>query len=198
MDKGVMRYDLINHLISRFGYKSYLEIGCKDNECFNAVVCEDKVGVDPVSGGNVRATSDEFFAKCGAMKWDCVFVDGLHECQQVNRDITNALKHLNPGGSIVLHDCSPRQELDQLYPFPGLLNEWNGDVWRCTALWRTYGHVDIATGDFDQGCGVIRVRPNTQRWQLDESYLALPWKYLEDNRCSLLRLKTLAELKEWL
>ena len=51
-------------------------------------------------------TSDEFF-ELNNEKFDFVFVDGL-EHDQVRRDVENALRCLNPGGYIALHDMLPR------------------------------------------------------------------------------------------
>ena len=42
------RYDLINKVIKKFGFKKYLEIGvCVPSDCFDMIEVEDKVGVDP-------------------------------------------------------------------------------------------------------------------------------------------------------
>ena len=57
------RLDIVQRYYRKKKYKSYLEIGCFDDELFGHVNCEIKVGVDPVSGGTVRATSDNFFKK---------------------------------------------------------------------------------------------------------------------------------------
>ena len=52
---------IIQDTISRENYKSYLEIGCYNNELFNDINCQKKIGVDPFSGGTIRETSDVFF-----------------------------------------------------------------------------------------------------------------------------------------
>ena len=70
------RLDLINHIIKKNNYKQYLEIGCHNDEVFNKIEI-DKIGIDPISGGNFRGTSDEFFEK-NQKKFDCIFIDGLH------------------------------------------------------------------------------------------------------------------------
>ena len=74
-------------MIENKNYKKYLEIGCHNDEVFNKISIE-KIGVDPVSGGNFRGTSDEFFKK-NKSNFDCIFIDGLHEYKQVKRDILN-------------------------------------------------------------------------------------------------------------
>ena len=54
---------IVQNTINRKEYKSYLEIGCFDNELFDHINCENKVGVDPYSGGTIRKASDDFFFK---------------------------------------------------------------------------------------------------------------------------------------
>ena len=71
------RQFIVQDIIKRKNYKSYLEIGCFDDELFNFVNCEKKIGVDPVVGGNIRKTSDDYFKDCNE-KFDCIFIDGLH------------------------------------------------------------------------------------------------------------------------
>ena len=52
------RLEIIQNIIEKKKFKKYLEIGCFDDELFNFIKCEKKIGVDPVSGGTIRATSD--------------------------------------------------------------------------------------------------------------------------------------------
>ena len=59
--KFITRVDLIKKIIEIKNFSSYLEIGCDDNKVFSQITINDKVGVDPVSGGNFRGTSDLFF-----------------------------------------------------------------------------------------------------------------------------------------
>ena len=59
--KYPQRYDIIKKIIEKKKYSSYLEIGCFEDETFNKINIDKKVGVDPNSGGNVRLTSDNFF-----------------------------------------------------------------------------------------------------------------------------------------
>ena len=55
------RSDIIQSVIDHKNFKSYLEIGCDNDLNFNKIKIQTKLGVDPVSGGNIRKTSDEFF-----------------------------------------------------------------------------------------------------------------------------------------
>ena len=55
-------YLIINKIIAK-KLQSYLEIGCYKDENFREIKIAKKVGVDPVSGGTIRDTSDNFFLK---------------------------------------------------------------------------------------------------------------------------------------
>lgn len=109
------RSDIIQKIIDYKNYKSYLEVRCDDDLNFNQIKIETKVGVDPINGGNIRKTSDEFFLE-NKISFDCIFIDGLHEYDQVKKDINNSLNHLNDGGIIFVHDCLPRSFFEQAVP----------------------------------------------------------------------------------
>ena len=79
------RWELINTIIKNNNYSSYLEIGCFNNECFDEINDIKKIGVDPLKGGTIRKTSDEFF-RVNKEKFDIIFIDGLHEYKQIKRD----------------------------------------------------------------------------------------------------------------
>ena len=55
------RIEIVQKIIDFKRFKKYLEIGTFKDELFSQVRCEQKIGVDPVSGGNIRKTSNEFF-----------------------------------------------------------------------------------------------------------------------------------------
>lgn len=160
--------EIINTLIRKYGYATYLEIGVHTNaHCFNHIVAPYKTGVDPgYENPNERydykLESDEFFAsvKTGRtefptdMKWDLIFIDGLHLAEQVERDIINSLEHLSEGGTIVMHDCSPpseiiaREEYHPDWPHPG---EWCGTTWKAFYKFRT-------------------TRPDLRMWCVNDDY----------------------------
>ena len=151
------RLFIVQDLIDKKNFKKYLEIGCFDDELFNHIKCEKKVGVDPVSGGNVRETSDEFFKKNNE-NFDCIFIDGLHEYSQVKKDIENSLKFLNQDGIILLHDCLPNNYFEQATP--RCQWTWNGDVWKAIVECRGKADIDVYTIYADHGIGVIFKRTN--------------------------------------
>ena len=156
--------EIVQDTINRKKYKSYLEIGCFDNDLFNHVNCRKKVGVDPYSGGTLRKTSDDFFLKNEEI-FDCIFIDGLHYYQQVKKDITNSIKSLNQNGVIFVHDCLPNNVYDQAVPRCKYI--WNGDVWKAIVELRTFDYVNTYTCYADLGIGVILKNKNKNKLKLD-------------------------------
>jgi len=149
------RIACINLLCATSQSKSYLEIGCASNDCFDSVITKTKVGVDPERGGTHRLTSDEFFSKIGNKKFDIVFIDGLHIYEQVRRDVVNALKHVSAGSWIVLHDMFPRNWLEE--HVPRISDIWLGDVWKIAFELARSPDVDFKILSIDYGVGVMRI-----------------------------------------
>lgn len=158
------RIDIINALIKKNNFKSYLEIGVRNpNDCFNQINCELKQGVDPGIESHSRVTfnltSDEFFSIINT-SYDIIFIDGLHLAEQVERDIVNSLSILNENGMIVLHDCNPpdiyhaREDYRDNSTPAGVF--WNGTVWK--AVVRVRSEIDgiyTSVVDTDWGVGII-------------------------------------------
>ena len=151
------RCQIIQETILRKNYKTYLEIGCLNDEVFSNIKIAKKIGVDPVSGGTIRDTSDNFFKKNNKM-FDIIFIDGLHEYDQVKKDINNSLLFLNDDGVIFLHDCMPMRFIHQAVPRAHV--RWNGDVWKNIVESRTRSEIDTYVVYADQGIGMILKRPN--------------------------------------
>jgi hypothetical protein len=149
------RTHLVAALIEAFGFKSYLEIGCRKDETFAVIKCDKKVGVDPIEGGTHRMTSDEFFAQ-NTDKFDIIFIDGDHHHDQVFRDIISALGCLTLNGIIVMHDCSPPDADHE-----GKRNWKCGTAWRAFAVLRQDLNLDMITADWDYGSGIIRMKNNS-------------------------------------
>lgn len=160
--------EIINKLVRDNSYKSYLEIGISSGNTFKEVICDVKDGVDPhgdrsnpevVSFVTYPYTSDEFFEKYINKKYDIVFIDGLHHCNQVLRDVYNSIVNLNSGGIILLHDTKPYTELMQRNPQPdevAMGGIWTGDVWKAVAKFRSKETNFICeTINFDLGLSFI-------------------------------------------
>ena len=65
------RIKIIQKIIDTEKYKNYLEVGCDNDENFSKIKIEKKTGVDPLRGGTIRTTSDEFF-KINNDKYDLI------------------------------------------------------------------------------------------------------------------------------
>lgn len=167
------RTDIINYLINKNNFTHYLEIGL-DNPYsnFHYIKCATKLSVDPYfkeDHGQFdtkltpeldelmsiylthKMTSDEFFAQ-NVMKFDLIFIDGLHTKEQVARDIYNSLCALKPNGKIVVHDCLPLCEEHQL--IPRCMQNWTGDVWKAIPELKVQ-NILYHTVDTDWGCCII-------------------------------------------
>lgn len=162
--KDIFRWDLIQYIIDKYSFDNYLEIGCDKNQSFSKINVKNKVGVDPVSGGTIRDTSDNFF-KINKDKFDIIFIDGLHHYDQVSRDIKNSLKILNQNGFILIHDCLPRSIAHQA--IPRYRGSWNGDVWKSIVEMRTLENIETYTCQIDFGVGVIKNTKNSDILKID-------------------------------
>jgi hypothetical protein len=153
----IFRWDLIQHIINKYNYTSYLEIGCDKDQSFSRIKINKKIGVDPISGGTIRDTSDNFFIN-NKDKFDIIFIDGLHHYEQVIKDVYNSLDILNDNGHILIHDCLPRTIAHQA--IPRYRGSWNGDVWKSIVELRTKSNLEVFTCEIDFGVGVIRKKNN--------------------------------------
>ena len=187
------RWDLIEYLIKKNNYKNYLEIGCDKNQLFSKVNIDNKIGVDPVSGGNVRKTSDDFF-KENKSSFDIVFIDGLHTYEQVKRDILNSVNFLLDEGIILVHDCMPDSLGKQAVPRYKM--QWNGNVWKAIVDLRQQENLEIYTCEIDQGIGVISKKKNTSILKLDKPINKLKFKDYYNNYKEYMRIISLEEFKK--
>lgn len=195
-DWDVYRYDIINHLIKKFNYINYLEIGVNDGTCIRKINAVHKDGVDPgiettnPPEVNYPITSDDFFKLISGydIKYDIIFIDGLHYDYQVYTDIRNALSHLQPNGTIVCHDMNPKWEITQRKT--GVVGTWNGDCWKAWVRLRAeLQDYYMEVVDTDHGVGIIR--PGHQQIiELPCNFNNLQFKHLSDNRINLLNLIT--------
>lgn len=161
--------EVINTLIKDHELFSYLEIGVRRKEDnFNLIRCERKTGVDP--DPNSRATfimtSDEFFAQ-NTKKYDLIFIDGLHEETQVDRDIENSLNSLTETGFIVIHDVYPTDEIHAAYPRIKS-GTWQGTTWKSAFKLNERDGVDFYTLPFDSGILIL--------WKSDKKGKKIPFE----------------------
>ena len=162
--KDYFRWDLIDYLIQKNSFENYLEIGCDKNQSFSKIKIYNKIGVDPIEGGTIRSTSDQFFDQ-NKNNFDIIFIDGLHHYSQVLKDINNSLKILNKNGFILVHDCLPRSLAQQAVP--RYRASWNGDVWKAIVELRTKNNLNIFTSQIDFGVAIIQISENKKQLKLD-------------------------------
>jgi len=171
-DKLIMRYDIINSLIKKNNYKSYLEIGVRiPDNCFDLIECETKHGVDPMVEVDYpvtfKLTSDDFFDQ-NTNTYDIIFIDGLHLDYQVEKDIINSLKILNDGGTIVLHDCNPPDVYHQRENYYDITTPanwgWTGTVWKAVVKVKSeIDNIDLCVVDTDYGVGILQKSNNSNK-----------------------------------
>lgn len=182
------RSDVINYLINKRNYKSYLEIGLDHPDSnYNLINCEHKVSVDPYLDPeswlkesmvddrlpdfitNVlthRLKSDDYFNNYSDT-FDLIFIDGLHKESQVGRDIINAAAHLNRGGVILVHDCLPKYEINNVYP--RVWDWFNGDGWKAVLQISYELNISFRVLDINEGIGIFEYQP-----QLENIFIPYP------------------------
>jgi len=193
------RTDIINTLIQKYEYKSYLEVGTQDpTSNFDKINVKHKISIDPFPQGEVTfiGTSDEYFENISDdVKFDIIFIDGLHHDDQVLKDIENSLKHLSDNGIIVCHDCLPTTELMQARDDHG--REWTGDVWKAIAELRVERiDLDIKVVDTDYGCGIIRRGTNIPYEPYVQNYKN--YSYFNSDKSRMLNVISPEQFIQWI
>ena len=110
-------------------------------------------------------TSDEFFTKNNHLKFDVIFIDGLHEYEQCQRDCINSMKYLNEGGIIFFHDFLPRSIYEEKVPRKQIA--WTGDVWKVAVELNNSINVELKIINIDHGVGVLKLKKNFQYKKMD-------------------------------
>ena len=187
---------IINYLIERFNYESYLEIGVQHKATFDRVKCKKKIGIDPnpVFRADYVMTSNEFFEQ-NKEHFDIVFIDGFHEFKQARLDIFHSVQVLNLNGTIVVHDCNPTSE--QMQRVPRKAKQWTGDTWKAFVYFRKNPFLYMFTVDTDYGVGIIRIRKGN-KLLVEVPEKELTYDNLEKNRKEWLNLVSVNEWKELL
>ena len=186
------RWELINEYIHKYNFKSFLEIGHDKGETFGHIEIDLKESVDPnvTTNPTYIMSSDDFF-EAYDNHYDIIFIDGLHEHSQVARDIDNALLHLNQGGVIILHDCNPITEMQQVhsYSYPGGI--WTGDCWKAFVKYRYILNYEMYVWNYDFGCGVIdtNIKKSTDTSTLPHIMAKMNYDGLNAHRMEWLNLQ---------
>jgi hypothetical protein len=162
------RTELLNALVAKYGYQSYLEIGVRDPRLnFDKVEAPQKLGCDPRPTrhrpGVAQMPSNEFFETVEGV-WQLIFVDGDHSAAQSWTDIQNAVARLAPGGTVVVHDVNPLEASHQgahYVPTPANPDGYfMGEVWRswlrARMLWPSLTVIVRDDLDSPADCGIIQ------------------------------------------
>jgi len=190
----VERTDIINALIKKNEYINYLEIGVHDGNNIKRINAAHIDGVDPGIEGhdvpetNYKITSDRFFSAINGhnIKYDIIFIDGLHLDYQVYKDIINSLNHITSNGTIVCHDMNPKWELSTGTKPDGVC--WNGSCWKAWVKLRSEkDNLKMYVVDTDHGVGIIQAG-NQNIITLPKKAFDLDFEYLENNRNEILNL----------
>lgn len=115
--KNFQYYDFIELIVSLYKPKNYLELGVETGRGFLVIeqLVEKAVAVDinkmfdPRKGIFFIGTTEKFF-KQNKEKFDLIFIDAYHHIDSVRFDLQHALKILNDGGVLLLHDTDPESE----------------------------------------------------------------------------------------
>lgn len=192
------RTELIDAIIRKNKYQTYLEIGVNTRAQpgwnFGYTKIALKHGVDPAVDTTFRMTSDEFFEKHVCMKYDIIFIDGLHIFEQVYRDIINSLEWLSENGTIVVHDCNPVEEITQRRERAS--NVWHGDVWKAILKLRVENpEVSIYTVDTDEGCSIIK-KQKSELFKVEINDNIYNYDFFDKNRKDILNLISIRDFKQ--
>lgn len=173
------RHAFINKAISKYSSCKYLEIGVADNDVFNSIPLKlkNKFGVDPFTGGNYRMTSDIFFEKYSHIKFDVVFIDGLHHYLQCQKDTINAINSLNENGIIFLHDLLPKNSFEQ--NVPRKQGVWTGDVWKVAVELSNSENCEFRIINTDFGIGILKIKDKFKYKKMPELLNANYYDFLE-------------------
>jgi hypothetical protein len=167
----------INAIARRIRAQRYLEIGVLRGHTAQNIRVHSRVGVDPMPLFDTtilpngftffRVESDSYFLSIDPkVKFDIVFLDGLHTFEQTRSDLFNALEHLSCG-VVLIDDTFPSDEiaampdLEQsraLRPEPA---KWMGDVWKLVV------YIDAALPQLDFRTIVGRGNVQTLVWHVN-------------------------------
>jgi len=144
-----------------------------------------------------KMTSNDYFSKLdNDTKYDIIFIDGLHEFSQVERDIQNSLHHLSENGTIVLHDMLP-PTLEHVTTGDKYGN-WNGDCYKALLKFINEDisfQYTIKVVDTDWGCGIIQKsrKPGYSSWKvfdIEYSKAIQDFNYFQENKDKLFEIIT--------
>ena len=212
LSKETKRTQVINYILSLFERDTtYLEIGVRNpDDNFNHIGATKKYAVDPgiefeQNPVDFQLTSDVFFEKLrgneilsSEIRFDVIFIDGLHLAEQVDRDIKNAIDFIKDDGFIVLHDCNPPTEWHARYEYnyknTPARGYWNGTTWKAFLKYRTMTKIQSCCIDSDWGIGILS-KKHLIGQSIDPVNEFYEINYLTENRKEILNLISFTDFK---
>lgn len=170
------RTNVITTLVTRFNYKSYLELGLRDpDSVFNHIPCKTKHSVDiNIDKATFKMSTNDFFQQLNNselnlskdFKWDVIFIDANHLADFVKNDMDNSLLHLNDDGIIITHDTLPPDFDSQLE------DRRSQTAWKVIPyILKSRPDLHVCTiSEVDGGLGIIKKNKIKKRLLLDNSY----------------------------
>lgn len=204
---------VLNYLLSSLKRKtSYLEIGVRNPiNNFNHIKVSNKYSVDPgiefkENPVDFPLTSDDFFERLykneilsDKIRFDLIFIDGLHLAKQVDRDIKNAMNFIKDDGFIVIHDCNPPTEwharTEYYYTHTPAGVNWNGTTWKAFLKWRTNQDIHSCCIDTDWGIGILSKQRQIGK-PLQKKIEFYEFQDLDNNRSEYLNLTDFEDFKK--
>lgn len=177
---------ILNKKFSNQGH--YLEIGCDLDQTFSKIINKNKIGIDPVRGGNLKLNSKDFFEDYNSQKFDMIFIDGSHLIEDVFYDTVQSIASLNLGGYVLLDDVLPNNYFNTfrkritLHSFQ--------DAYKILFLLMELKFIELYLIPHDHGMALFKLidEPDFEKLKYDfskigfDNYLEL----LEDNRFSFI------------
>ena len=152
-NKQSIKLQLINKLIKKHKYRSYLEIGVRKGKTFYQVKARRKVGVDPAYKCKFQMTSDKFF-KQNKDTFDIILIEGNRQGDIPYRDIQSSLKILNKDGAIIVRGAN--QPKNWFYNKKLKIPRWKETVWMAASKIRLESNCLIATIKEENGLSIIK------------------------------------------
>jgi len=213
VNKTPLRSEVINFLLQYLNRETtYLEIGVRNPaDNFDKIKSDTKYSVDPgiefkENPVDFKLTSDAFFDQLRngkvlnqEVRFDVIFIDGLHLAEQVDRDIANALEFIKEDGFIVLHDCNPPTQWhareEHNYRLSPAGSNWNGTTWKAFVKWRKNESIFSCCIDTDWGVGILSKEHKVgDSNTIDNEFY--DFNVFEKNRSESLNLTSFEQLKK--
>lgn len=170
VSRNLKKFNVVNALIRRHGYRNYLEI-CTPltGMTFHRV---DKTHLHrchrlmyrcppDFSDGNgitFRTKNEKIEGLLSPQaSYDIMFIDSWHTYECSMRDLREGFSKLSPGGALVIHDCFPADREQTSVAPPVSWGRWSGLTY-CAFLDFIFSEPGLTAYivETDRGCGVIK------------------------------------------